>query len=74
MPLLYRINDKSAVVGVIGLGYVGLPLLATFHKAGFATLGFDVDPAKIADLSAGRNYLKHLGEELTRDLLTGPMV
>ncbi|CAN5393611.1 nucleotide sugar dehydrogenase [soil metagenome] len=71
MPLLSRIQDKSAVVGVIGLGYVGLPLLAAFHRAGFATLGFDVDPAKITELAAGRNYLKHLGDELTRDLLTG---
>src|SRR5882757_5503899 len=74
MSLLSRIADKSAVVGVIGLGYVGLPLLATFHRAGFATIGFDVDPAKIADLSAGRNYLKHLGEDLTQDLLTGAPV
>jgi len=72
MSLRTRIQDKTAVVGVIGLGYVGLPLLATFHRAGFATLGFDVDPAKITELMAGRNYLKHLGDELTRDLLTGP--
>ncbi len=71
MSLLTRIQDKSAVVGVIGLGYVGLPLLATFHRAGFATIGFDVDPAKITALSEGQNYLKHLGDELTRDLLTG---
>ncbi len=71
MSLLSRINDKSAVVGVIGLGYVGLPLLATFHRAGFATIGFDVDPKKIEDLTAGRNYLKHLGDDLTRDLLAG---
>lgn len=71
MSLLARIQNKTAVVGVIGLGYVGLPLLATFHRAGFATVGFDIDPAKIADLRAGRNYLRHLGDELTRDLLTG---
>jgi UDP-N-acetyl-D-glucosamine dehydrogenase len=71
MSLLSRIQSKQAVVGVIGLGYVGLPLLAAFHRAGFPTIGFDVDPAKIDDLKAGRNYLKHLGESLTRDLLSG---
>ena len=71
MSLLSRIQDKSAVVGVIGLGYVGLPLLATFHRAGFRTIGFDVDPAKIVELTAGRNYLKHLGDALTGNLLSG---
>ncbi len=71
MSLLTRIQDKSAVVGVIGLGYVGLPLLATFHRAGFATIGFDIDPAKMTALREGKNYLKHLGDDLTRDLLTG---
>ncbi len=55
-------------VGVIGLGYVGLPLLAAFHAAGFSVIGFDVDPAKIEALLAGRMYLKHLGESLARDM------
>jgi len=59
-----RIADGTAVVGVVGLGYVGLPLARAFCDAGFHVLGFDVDPAKIEDLAAGRNYLKHLGEDL----------
>jgi uncharacterized protein YajQ (UPF0234 family) len=47
MDLSEMIERKSAVIGVIGLGYVGLPLLAAFHRAGFEVIGFDVDPQKI---------------------------
>ncbi len=63
-----KLADRSAVIGVIGLGYVGLPLLRAFWEAGFSVLGFDVDPQKIAQLSAGENYLKHLGKDLVRDM------
>ena len=71
MDLQKKITESSAVVGVIGLGYVGLPLLAAFHRAGFPTLGFDVDASKIAALKKGDNYLKHLGAEMTQGLLKG---
>ncbi|MGM0574768.1 MAG: nucleotide sugar dehydrogenase [Myxococcota bacterium] len=66
--LLTRLGDRTARIGVIGLGYVGLPLLRAFHEAGFPTLGFDVDPDKIDALHAGRAYLKHLGEDFIRDM------
>ena len=59
-----RIEDKSAVVGVIGLGYVGLPLISAFVNAGFRTIGFDVDPQKIETLKAGKSYIKHLPDDL----------
>jgi UDP-N-acetyl-D-glucosamine dehydrogenase len=68
MNLQDKIATKSARVGVIGLGYVGLPLLAAFHRAGFHVLGFDIDPAKIDALKRGDNYLKHLGEGLVREM------
>jgi len=55
-----RIGDKSARVGVIGLGYVGLPLLNAFISAGFRTLGFDVDVRKVESLQAGKSYIKHI--------------
>src|SRR5829696_7025634 len=64
-----KIQDGSAVVGVIGLGYVGLPLLHAFHKAGFRVLGFDVDPKKIEALRKGENYLKHLGPEMVKEMV-----
>ncbi|HXE54048.1 MAG TPA: nucleotide sugar dehydrogenase [Tepidisphaeraceae bacterium] len=69
MSLHEKIQTRSAKVGVIGLGYVGLPLLAAFHKAGFPVIGFDVDPAKIQALRRGENYLKHLGPALVSDML-----
>lgn len=63
MTLLNKIAERRAVIGVVGLGYVGLPLARTFHDAGFTVLGFDIDPAKIESLSAGRTYIKHLGDD-----------
>ena len=68
LSLTGKIADRSAVIGVVGLGYVGLPLLSVFHRAGFSVIGFDVDPKKITALSAGENYLKHLGETLVSDM------
>ena len=66
--LKQKIHDKSAVIGIIGLGYVGLPLARAFHEAGFPVLGFDVDPKKCELLNAGENYLKHLGEDYVQCL------
>jgi len=63
-----KIENKSAIIGVVGLGYVGLPLMRAFWAAGFQTLGFDVDPRKIEQLKAGENYLKHFGEDYIRDM------
>ncbi|MDP6947255.1 MAG: nucleotide sugar dehydrogenase, partial [Myxococcota bacterium] len=53
---------------VIGLGYVGLPLVRAFHTVGFPVLGFDIDPRKIDALASGESYLKHLGDDLVRGL------
>ena len=63
-----RIADRSAVVGVLALGYVGLPLVRAFWTAGFRCLGFDVDPAKIDALARGENYLKHLGPDFVAEM------
>jgi len=57
------IDDKSAKVGVIGLGYVGLPLVRAFIGAGFRTLGFDVDQSKVDRLLAGQSYIGHIPPE-----------
>src|SRR5262249_9050547 len=55
-----KIEGREACVGVVGLGYVGLPLALTFAERGFSVLGFDVDRSKIEALEAGNNYIKHL--------------
>lgn len=55
-----RIRERTAVVGVIGLGYVGLPLVLEFIGRGFPVLGLDIDPAKVEQLLAGRSYIKHI--------------
>ena len=60
------IQDKTAKVGVIGLGYVGLPLIRAFIAAGFRTMGFDVDQAKVDQLLAGRSYIKHIPGRVDR--------
>lgn len=61
--LLNRFNDATATVGIIGMGYVGLPLALACVKSGFATTGFDVDQAKIEALLSGRTYLKHISAD-----------
>lgn len=57
------IETDRALIGVIGLGYVGLPLIDAFINAGFSCLGFDVDQTKIDSLSAGRSYIKHISDD-----------
>lgn len=67
------INNKTCTIGVIGLGYVGLPLIDAFTTAGYRCLGFDVDPEKVDSLTRGQSYIKHINstkisEWLERDL------
>jgi UDP-N-acetyl-D-glucosamine dehydrogenase len=60
MTLIEKIQSKKASIGIIGLGYVGLPLVIEFCKEGFNVTGFDIDPEKIQMLKAGKSYLKHI--------------
>ncbi|HZJ31177.1 MAG TPA: nucleotide sugar dehydrogenase [Vicinamibacterales bacterium] len=57
MHLKEKLEQRQARVGVIGLGYVGLPLAVEFAKAGFDVTGFDVDDSKVTELNAGRSYI-----------------
>jgi UDP-N-acetyl-D-glucosamine dehydrogenase len=57
------IERREARVGVIGLGYVGLPLVLAAHDAGYRVMGFDTDPEKIERLNAGRSYIRHIGQD-----------
>ncbi|HVT02777.1 MAG TPA: nucleotide sugar dehydrogenase [Thermoanaerobaculia bacterium] len=61
--LLHRIDSRQARVGVIGLGYVGLPLVLLFEERGFPVIGFDVDSKKTESLAAGESYIRHIGPE-----------
>ena len=60
MELLDKIASRAAKVGVIGLGYVGLPLVIEFHKAGFQVTGFDIDDKKVTALRDQKGYIKHI--------------
>ncbi|MBV8890343.1 MAG: nucleotide sugar dehydrogenase [Alphaproteobacteria bacterium] len=61
--MLARFRRRSATIGVVGLGYVGLPLIRTAAERGFATLGFDIDPTKVDQLNAGKSYIRHIASE-----------
>ena len=66
--LLERIRKRRARVGIIGMGYVGLPLMQTFCDGGYRCLGFDVDDRKIRMLNQGRSYIKHIPSASVREL------
>ena len=55
-----KLQTRSAVIGVIGLGYVGLPLIDAFRQAGFPMMGFDVDEDKVSRLNRGESYIAHI--------------
>ncbi len=61
--LVARLRERTATIGIIGLGYVGLPLLRTAAERGFAALGFDIDRAKVTLLNAGGSYLAHISPD-----------
>ena len=63
MELKNKIETKSSMIGIIGLGYVGLPLGLAFAAKDFDVLGFDLDENKINLLKEGKGYLKHIDEE-----------
>ena len=62
MALKEKIEDRSAQVGVIGLGYVGLPLAIEFVRAGFKVTGIDIDESKIKQLNKGQNYIQDVAD------------
>lgn len=69
--LIAKIRTKQAVVGVIGLGYVGLPLGMAFAEEGFPTMGLDVDHKKVASINRGESYIRHISSEQLLPLAQG---
>lgn len=63
---LSRIQDKSAVIGIVGLGYVGLPLMLRFAEVGYKVLGFDIDNNKVDSLQQGKSYIEHISADSIR--------
>ena len=72
MSLLEKIDNRKALVGVVGLGYVGLPLVLRFLEAGFSVLGLDTDGNKVDLLNRGISYIKHIPSERLADLAVQP--
>ena len=58
--LIKKFDDKTAVIGIVGLGYVGLPLMIRYAEVGFKVLGFDIDDYKINKLNSGESYIEHI--------------
>lgn len=61
--LINNLQSKEAIIGIVGLGYVGLPLMLRYSAIGYRVLGFDIDPAKIDALNAGQSYIEHISSE-----------
>ncbi len=72
--LLRKIERRDFVVGVVGLGYVGLPLLYSFSEKGMRCIGFDIDEKKISLLNQGKSYVKHISEDRVKNGLSGGLV
>lgn len=68
--LLDKIRSRQATIGIIGQGYVGLPLALVFAEAGFPVVGLDLDPAKVDALQRGESYIKHIGAARVADAVT----
>ena len=64
-----KIKDNKTLVGVLGLGYVGLPLVREFGSAGFKVLGFDIDQSKTEKLNAGKSIIKHIPDSQIKSLV-----
>lgn len=69
--LLERIQQKSVSVGIIGLGYVGLPLIRAFINAGYTVIGYDTDRQKVERLRAGKSYIKHVPSAWLQEWIAG---
>jgi UDP-N-acetyl-D-glucosamine dehydrogenase len=67
--ILKRLNERSAIVGVIGLGYVGLPLAVEFARAGLKVIGFDLDRSRVDEINKGRSYIPDVPTEIVGTLV-----
>ena len=68
---LEKLDKKTTVIGVVGLGYVGLPLMLRYVEVGFKVVGFDVDQDKVDQLNNGTSYIKHISDAKIKDGSSG---
>lgn len=64
--LIEKLNHKTARIGIVGLGYVGLPLMLRYCEVGYKVIGFDIDQAKVDTLKAGNSYIEHISSASIR--------
>jgi len=69
LNLLEKINSNKAIVGIIGLGYVGLPLVREFSLNGIRVIGFDIDEEKVDLLDKGKSYIRHIPDKIISECL-----
>ncbi|MEQ1830407.1 MAG: nucleotide sugar dehydrogenase [Pirellula sp.] len=75
MSIISRLDSKTAVVSVVGLGYVGLPLALTYARAGIKTIGVDIDSSKTDTISRGLSYINHIdSDEIKRAVSSGNLI
>lgn len=67
--LINKLEAKEAIIGIIGLGYVGLPLIMRYCEVGYKVIGFDIDQMKVDALSKGRSYIEHIKSDSIRTAL-----
>ena len=66
-PLIYKFNSRQAVIGIIGLGYVGLPLALRYLETGYSVLGLDSDRSKVDSLMSGQSYIRHIPSDSVQE-------
>jgi len=67
--LITKLSDKTAVIGILGLGYVGLPLMIRYAEIGYKVLGIDIDQEKVDILNQGKSYIEHISSDLIKTSL-----
>ena len=67
--LIARLDKKNAVIGIIGLGYVGIPLMVRYAEVGYKVLGIDIDNLKVKTLNKGESYIMQISSDLIKQTI-----
>ena len=69
LDLIEKLKTKKATIGIVGLGYVGLPLMLRYCEVGYKVIGFDIDEAKIDILTRAESYIEHIPNERIKEAM-----